>query len=236
MSKLPKKYYSLEETAKGCHCTINDLLHYGETGKLQLCVVLEGAVVEERKSRPVNKKDPLFKIIQGNSAKPVYLEESTGTKNIAGIHPLCEENVLRIKRGKPIDGVEDFNDDCISYCFGLINDDLKFQPIERKIEITDLVITHEEKIRFEATRDIASGDDIGLKERATWLKIIYLLMHELADKKPVLVKTDGLNISQLEMILKKAAKKYDLTSTGLSNSTLNKIYSEAMTELMPHTE
>lgn len=100
----------------------------------------------------------------------------------------------------------------------------------------NLVITHEEKSRFEATCDMASGNDIGERERSTWLKIIYLLMHELGDYKPSLIKTDGLNISQLEKILKKAAQKQDLSDNGLSNSTLSKIYNEAATELMPNTE
>jgi hypothetical protein len=190
------------------------------------------------KSHPVDENDlndPLFRLVHRDSEPVEYLLEHGEIHYRAGVHPLVEENVLRIGRGEPIEDVEDFNDDCISYRFGfmreLIDDSLKFQPIERKFEIADLVVTHNERIRFEAACDMANGDAIGKKERTTWLKIIYLLMHELADHKPSLVKTDGINISQLETILKKTAKKQDLSDKGLSDSTLSKIYLEAVTEV-----
>ena len=223
---LPKKeYYSLQKVALGCRCTKNDLLYYGETGLLQLCVMLENTVAEARKFCLAGKVSQIF---QG-SAKPVI-------RNIAGIYPVCGEDVLRISRGQPIDGVEDFGDDSIFYVFGLIDNDLKFQPTGRKFEIADLVIPHEEKARFEAFCDMTSGNDIGEKERITWLKIIYLSIRKLADHRPNLAKPSGVNVSQLAEVLKKAAKEYGLSGAGLSKSSLNKIYNEALESLMPHTK
>ncbi len=238
--RLPeKKYYRLKEVADQWACTVEDLLSFGENGQIQLCIVLESTLLEEMKSRLVNENDlsnPLFRIVQRDSEEPVeYLLERIGIGNKAGVYPLSEENVLLVGRGEPIKDIEDLNDGCVSYRFGLFDDSLEFQPIERKFETTDLVITHKEKLRFEEACDIANDGNIGEKERSTWLKIIYLLTHELADHKPVLVKTDGLNISQLETILKKTAKKHDLPDKGLSNSTLSKIYNEAITELEPDT-
>lgn len=95
----------------------------------------------------------------------------------------------------------------------------------------------EEKSRFEATCDIASsadsGGDIGAKERTTWLKIIYLLMHKLANHQSNLAKPSGVNASQLAEVLKKAAKEYGLSDAGLSKSTLSEIYNEADKKLEP---
>jgi len=107
---------------------------------------------------------------------------------------------------------------------------------ERWGDQRNLVITHEEKSRFEATCDMASGNDIGEKERITWLRIIYLLMRKLANHQSNLAKPSGVNVSQLAEVLKKAAKEYDLSDAGLSKSTLSKIYDEALESLMPHTK
>lgn len=83
-------------------------------------------------------------------------------------------------------------------------------------------------------------DDIGTKERGTWLKIIYLLAAKLADSnKSAYLKADGsFNMSKLEDVLKNKAG--DLLGTddninnsghGLSNDNLKKIFDEAKTLL-----
>ena len=96
-----------------------------------------------------------------------------------------------------------------------------------------LIVTHEEKLRFKPPSDQVNSNDIGEKERSTWLKIIYLLMRKLANHQSSLVKKSDVKMSELEKVLKKAAKDHGLTDKGLSDSNLSNIYNEAVRVLMP---
>lgn len=223
MKQLPSDYYRIKDLVKEWSWDESKILHYGETGQLQICVVWDSKWRGRTDSNPKIEEEKIFR----HPDTPVRPKPG-------GLHPLYKEDILRIRHGKGITCIRDINNATVAYYFTDAGKPPK--DIERKFKITDLAVTHEEKIRFEAVCDLASSNDIGEKERITWLKVIYLLMHELADHKPNLVKTDGLNISQLETILKRTAKKHDLSDKGLSNSTLSKIYNEAMTELMPDTE
>jgi hypothetical protein len=58
MQKLKKDYYPLEEVAKEYPpYTVNDLLYFGETGQLQMCVVLPPTIVEITRLTPINELD-----------------------------------------------------------------------------------------------------------------------------------------------------------------------------------
>ena len=248
--RLPEKdYYSLKKVADQWKCSIEDLLYFGETGRLKMCVVLPPTHVKRLNMQKLEKNVESLELSLKGKCLPVKpLLEALSVLNplmenamesffiSSGIYLLSRKSIIDIRRGEGIMPVKSLNNDMLYYfCDEKPSQHNILGLSKRKFEITDLVITHEEKMRFEAIYGLARSNDIGEKERSTWLKIIYLLMHELADHKPVLVKTDGLNISQLETILKKTAKKHDLSDKGLSNSTLSKIYNEAMTELMPST-
>lgn len=188
MEKPKSKYYPIVDLADEWNWNIEDILHYGGTGELQISYI------------DLSNSDP-------------------------GPYPLSRKGVLQIIADKYE----------MPWRF-----EVNWDPEE---ECSNLVITDEERVRFEATCDMASNaspdtdekERVGEKERISWLKIIYLLMHLLASKISCLTKGEGnnLNISEFEKKLKEVAPKYDLTEVGLSNSTLGTIYKEAENKLMP---
>jgi hypothetical protein len=112
-----------------------------------------------------------------------------------------------------------------------VADDIIFDVSDLYMEKS--AIQHFEKL-LNSKQDVAR-DEIGVRERITWLKIIYTLMHRLADHQANLVTGSGINISQLESTLKKTAKAHGLEPTRLSATTLSEIYKEAVSRLVPDT-
>ena len=231
MKKTPLEYYNLNEIARQWKYPTNDLLYLGETEKLQLCVVLEDTLVEKRKSRPVDKKDSLFKIIQGNSTKPVYLMESTETRNIAGIYPVCGENILRIRKGRPIDGVGDFEDDSIFYVFGLIDNDLKFRPTEKRFEIADLVIPHEERVRFEKEY-VSIQMEMGNRERENFLRLIGAFIERYYSKKTYRKSDNSPNADAISKEFHGWLLDNNFSDKGISEEKIRKMIPLAYNSIM----
>lgn len=108
----------------------------------------------------------------------------------------------------------------------------------RTSALTDLMERLEKENEKVVSCKSTVKDDIGTKERGTWLKIIYLLADKLADSnKSAYLKADGsFNVSKFEDVLKNKAG--DLLGTddninnsghGLSNDNLKRIFDEAKT-------
>ena len=123
MQKLKKDYYPLEEVAKDCHCTVNDLLYFGETGQLEMCVALPPTIVKITRLTPISELDEnsyWAKLINephedSEQAKgedpPEFIHEAVKMDEISGRYYLSAGAVTFIRRGEGIESVHDGNFD-----------------------------------------------------------------------------------------------------------------------------
>jgi hypothetical protein len=171
---MKKDYYPLEEVAKGRPYTVNDLLHFGETGRLKMCVVLPPTIVEITRLTPINELDENSKWAKlinephedSEQAKgedpPEFIHETIKMDEIAGPYHLFAGDVMSIRKEKKkkkeekgekekkeegIESVHDGNFDTNRMFYRFLDDNGR--RTKKKFDITDLVITHEEKIRLE---------------------------------------------------------------------------------------
>lgn len=134
--RLPaKKYYSLEEVADQWDCSISDLLHYAEIGKLEICLYVYLGFYEAAKD------------VQGENAKRVFTP--SGPCHIAGLIPeqwriMRLSGHLNIKK-QPAKFL-------VKHPF-----EEAYLKLERDFHISELIVTNEEKLRFEAACDLASN-------------------------------------------------------------------------------
>jgi hypothetical protein len=147
-------YYYLSDLADKWHYEVNKLLYYGETGQLQICVVWDS---EWRGRTDLNPKIEVEKIFRHPNT-PVRPKPG-------GLHPIYKEDILRIRHGKGIECIRDINNATVAYYF--TDAGKPRQDIEKKFQITDLVVTHEEKLRFEETYNLASNTKANTPRKST---------------------------------------------------------------------
>lgn len=224
----PKNYYRIDEIALKWGCSKEDLLDYGEQGQLEICVrVMHDA---ESYTVEIDKHGREFP----NWLYPKYLN---------GPYPLTKESIVSVKHSLPLKtvlprksegegGVEFWN----------LKEPLLVLPTS-----SALVITHDEKIRFEKEHGhIEEGvpltkKQVGNRERGTWLKIIYLMAMKLAENNRKLISKGTLNANAFESLMKDIARDLDvvqklededkgelvhLITQGMSDSTLSKLFQE----------
>jgi hypothetical protein len=141
--RLPEKeYYSLKEVADQRGCTVNDLLHYAETGKLELCVTIYPGfyeVGEEPENGPFWPIDTKKEYLTGGLYSVCLHYKIYENKWLLGIrHPQKKDAYLFLSKR---------NNYVIS-------------------KITELLVTHKEKLRFKAAHELASNNDIEKKRPA----------------------------------------------------------------------
>lgn len=227
LPKLHKNYYRLDEVAEEWGWTVDNILDYAEHDKIMLSVNIRSKGETATILAPILSHS--IRVIRNpdcGSTIPIYV----------GISCLYGEESIEIISWRKIK-------------------DLPFNyEFQQSVTLEMLIITHQEKKRFEQEciientaiemsivnvgTQIISDDVIGQKERKTWLKIIYLLADKLADSnRSAYLKADGsFNMSKFEDVLKNKAG--DLLGTddninnsghGLSNDNLKRIFDEAKT-------
>jgi hypothetical protein len=121
--RLPEKeYYSLQEIADQWGCNTDDLLHYAEIGRLEICLYIDKAEYEVGKTwnEAVNKDKEYFP----GGPCPVWLTRGEWRNlRIYGDQP----RMIFIKHPQKK-----------AYIF----------PVERDYAVSELIVTNKEKLRF----------------------------------------------------------------------------------------
>ena len=245
LAKPPKDYYSLAEIAEEWGWPLSEIFDYGKQGKLEICI--------------------WFKCTEATLCEIDYEKERLeyGSFNLKEIKCVILDGAYPLLPSQ-LDEVEGLDAD-IDIFFQDIKL-LKLQPFMASFEpipsgnvkygydfgtrYSDpwMVITHEEKIRFEqasmtnGTTIEIPGAGIGNKERGTWLKIIYLLAVKVAEKNKAAFLSKGtLNAIAFEKLMKTIARELEMVSSldaadqpeqiknityGMYDSTLSKIFNE----------
>jgi hypothetical protein len=172
-----KKYYSLKEAADQWDCTVDDLLYYATTGDLQICVQMDDSPKLKKKYHPKIPRSERIGIYTFgfNCDSGVYglsKEEVSNIrrgKGISGVEDLKDKEIFymfyRFKRKKkepPFTEEPTHDSEDIKKYFTInaykgdiaiadFKKELKdvIEHIKKKFPTEDLVITNEEKLRFE---------------------------------------------------------------------------------------
>jgi hypothetical protein len=147
--RLPaKEYYFLSDLADKDEwdCKVDALLHYGEIGLLEICVYIDSGRYEVH--RPGQEAQNIKKEYVPGGPCPILLKPE-GWRNLrmqGHLLPLSPQgDVIIIKHPQEE-----------AYIF----------PIKRDYAISDLIVTHKEKLRFGAACELASGNNIKKKRPA----------------------------------------------------------------------
>ena len=127
----PKDYYRLDSVAKEWGCTVEDLLDYGEQGKLEICIRLHH---DKAWCYEVDEMDG------EEYANNMYPE------SLVGPCPLSHSDVINVRQSLPISFFLPRQSDKSIGIDGWRLD----KPLTVHHDSESLVITHEEKTRFQA--------------------------------------------------------------------------------------
>ena len=164
----------------------------------------------------------------------------------SGVYLLLKEDVLNIRRGKGISGVEDLNEDKIFYkfyrpkenkeefLFKEERDDV-LENIEKKFTTEDLVITHEERLRFEK-ECVSKKEIVTERERENLLRLIGALI-EIHYRGKDYKKGDGLpNANKISEKFHGQLALNDFSDKGMSDKSFRKLIPEAYNLIMENKE
>ena len=124
--------------------------------------------------------------------------------------------------------------------------------VVRTSALTDLQVRLEKESEEEVNGKATVKDDIGRKERPTWLKIIYLLAMKIAQKNKAAFLSKGtLNSVAFEKLMKTIARELEMVSSldaedqteqiknityGMSDSTLSNLFNEGEKIISKYSE
>jgi hypothetical protein len=182
---LPEKeYYFLSDLADKDEwdCKVDDLLHYAEIGKLEICVYIDSGRYEvQRPGQEIQKIKKAYKEYLLDDSCPIPLKKfRIDVYTDREKYERAQQEAYNIKK-------EYFPGDSCPILLrsegwrnmrmqGHLQGDLVIimhsqegayiTPVKRDYAISDLIVTHKEKLRFGAAYELASGNDIKKKRPA----------------------------------------------------------------------
>jgi len=230
--RLPAKvYYSLEEVAVQWDCTVDDLLHYAEMEKLEICSYVYLGHYEVAKD------------VQGKNAKRVFIP--SGPCHMAGLIP---EQWRIMRLSGHLNTKQQHFKFLIKHPFKKPPFNEMYLNLERDFHVSQLIVTNEEKLRFEKEcipkkeigtkfeKECIPKKEIGTKERENLLRLIGALI-EIHYQGKDYRKGDGSpNANKISEKFREQLALNDFSDKGMSNKSFRKLIPEAYNLIMENKE
>jgi len=156
--RLPEKeYYSLEDIADDCRREVDELLVCGINGKLEICLLANETAILKKIGLELNPE-----LIGKLGPYPIPRKSILKIRNAAGFFSSIDRLGGQGKIGfrESVPSRKPISETHKTIIKEAIRETMAIPPLSKEEICKSLIVTHKERLRFEAICDMANSDDI----------------------------------------------------------------------------